>query len=101
MHLYYTYILANQNRRLYVGVTNNIRRRMWEHKSRRKTRSFTARYNIDKLVFYEKHTYINNAIAREKMYKGWRRSRKIAFIEKHNKEWLDLATDWFKTTRSP
>jgi putative endonuclease len=89
----YVYILSNRSRTLYTGVTNNLERRMYEHK--RKTGSqFAAKYNLTQLVYYESFGDIREAIAREKQIKGWRRQRKIALIESTNPEWKDLTGDW-------
>ena len=92
--MYYVYILANKNNSvLYVRVTNNIQRRILEHKDRI-NKGFTYRYNVDKLVYYEVHGYINDAILREKRIKKWNRKWKEELIEEHNKEWNDLALEW-------
>ncbi len=94
-HYYYVYIMTNKNNTvLYTGVTNDLHRRVWEHRHKINPRSFTARYNICKLVYYEWFEDINAAIAREKQIKGGSRSRKIALIEKMNKEWNDLTEEW-------
>lgn len=90
---FYVYILASKSGVLYVGFTNNLEFRVWQHKTKQQ-KGFTAKYNVDRLVWFEHHTYVNNAIAREKEIKGWRRSRKIALIEAENPEWRDLAADW-------
>jgi putative endonuclease len=82
---------------LYVGVTNDLERRVYEHKhppSRQPSRSFTARYGITRLVYYEDHSDMREAIAREKQIKGWLRARKIALIESINLEWRDLSERW-------
>lgn len=91
---YYTYILSSITKRLYVGVTNNLRRRMWEHK-RGEGGEFAARYNINRLVYHETFQYVTNAIAREKEIKDLLREKKILLIEEHNLGWLDLAESWF------
>lgn len=91
---YYVYILASQrNGTLYVGVTNNLARRIWEHKNRINI-SFTSRYSINRLVYYEVHQDIFQAIHREKLIKKWRRKWKLDLIEKDNPGWEDLARDW-------
>ncbi|MCB9357535.1 MAG: GIY-YIG nuclease family protein [Calditrichaeota bacterium] len=92
---YYTYIMASISRRLYVGVTNNLHRRVSEHK-RGEGCVFTARYKIDKLVYYETFKIVANAIAREKTIKGWLRERKLQLIEEQNLGWLDLSDGWFR-----
>jgi putative endonuclease len=88
--VYYTYILTNKyNTVLYTGVTNNLFRRVSEHKS--KTGSvFTAKYNVSKLVYYERFLFPLDAIAREKQIKAGSRQKKIELIEQNNKEWIDL-----------
>ena len=86
---YYVYILTNfQKTVLYVGVTNDLVRRLNEH--RQGVSTFTAKYNSFYLVYWEHHQYINNAIEREKEIKGWRRSKKEAFINNFNPEWKFL-----------
>jgi putative endonuclease len=87
---YFVYILCCNSRRLYVGVTNNLMRRVYEHKSKL-IAGFTKRYNIDQLVYYEQHGEIVNAIAREKRIKNWPRIKKLALIERLNPRWTDLA----------
>lgn len=86
--------MANISRRLYVGVTNNLRRRVFEHK-RGEGSEFAAKYKIDRLVYYETFRYVTNAIAREKTIKGWLRERKMRLIEENNIGWIDLADGWF------
>lgn len=86
---YFVYILTNRSRTLYVGVTNDLRRRLEEHRTA-PPGSFTGRYRIDALVYYEVHRYILNAIAREKQLKGWCRERKITLIDSFNPRWQDL-----------
>lgn len=90
MKQYYVYILASQrNGTLYVGVTNDLMRRVYEHKKYFKE-GFTKRYEIDRLVYYEIFEYIYNAIEREKLLKRWRRKWKLELIEKDNPNWVDL-----------
>jgi putative endonuclease len=90
----YVYIAANRSKTLYIGVTNNLERRMDEH--RRKVGStFAARYNITRLVYYEQFADIRDAIAQEKQLKKWRREKKIRLIERENSEWKDLSEEWF------
>ena len=90
---YYVYILTNATRRLYVGVTNDLEGRLYEHK-RRLVPGFTKKYNIDWLVYYEQTSDIEAARAREKQIKGWRRSKKVTLIETMNPRWKDLSLDW-------
>ena len=90
----YVYMLTNKrNSVLYVGVTSNLIRRIWEHKSGVYKKSFTHRYNVHKLVYYEVYDLVIDAIAREKQLKNWQRDWKIALIEKHNPAWADLYDD--------
>ena len=93
MHDYFVYILTNRRHTvLYTGVTNDLVRRVFEHRAKL-TGGFTARYNVDKLVFYERTTDVNAAIAREKQIKGGSRRRKIALIDEMNPDWRDLFDD--------
>ena len=91
--LYYVYILTNATRTLYVGVTNNLERRMYEHKNKL-VPGFTSKYNVTWLAYYEQTSDIESAIAREKQIKGWRRSKKVALIESSNPQWKDLSLEW-------
>ena len=95
MRTYYVYIMGNRARVLYVGVTNDLARRVEEHK-RGLLRGFTSRFHVTRLVHFEEFVDIRDAIAREKELKGWRRSRKIELIEERNLEWQDLAERWFR-----
>ena len=88
---YYVYILSNSNRNvIYTGVTNDLVRRVYEHKNHLDKGSFTSRYNVENLVFYEVTTDVDSAIAREKQIKGWNRKRKEKLIEAKNPNWNDL-----------
>ena len=90
MNYYYVYILTTQNNRvLYIGVTNNLKRRINEHKSKL-IDGFTKKYNVNKLVYYEKMNDVSVAIKREKQLKGWKRSKKDALVNSMNPEWKDL-----------
>ena len=92
---FYVYILASKkNGVLYIGVTNNINRRVLEHK-KKMVKGFTSRYNVDKLVYLESFLYVKEAILREKQLKKWNRDWKIELIEKDNPEWRDLAEEWY------
>ncbi len=91
---YYVYIMSNGKRTLYVGVSNDLERRVYQHK-RKLIGGFTKRYNITWLVYYEETSDIVAAIEREKQIKGWRRSKKVALIESANPRWKDLAMDWY------
>ena len=91
---YYVYIITNKtNTVLYTGVTNNLKRRLFEHKEK-KFDGFTCRYNVNKLVYFESTSDINVAIAREKEIKGWKREKKNALVETKNKNWSDLTAEW-------
>lgn len=88
------YILSNTSRGLYVGVTNDLERRIWQHKHKL-VRGFTCRYNLGRLVYFEVHGNPRSAIAREKQIKGWLRSKKIALIRSVNPKLKDLSEGWF------
>lgn len=89
------YILTNKNNTvLYTGVTSDLRKRLYEHKNKLFESSFTARYNVSKLVYYEVFTSIEEAIAREKQIKAGSRKKKIALIENMNPKWNDLTSDF-------
>ena len=90
MHTYYVYIVASLQKALYVGMTNDLRRRMYEHKTGA-IPGFTARYRVNRLVYFETHTDVRAAISREKQLKGWLRKRKVALIQAENAEWEDLS----------
>ena len=92
--VYFTYIIASQSRTLYTGVTGNLRKRIYQHKWK-EFEGFTAKYNCDRLVWYEGHHEVAIAIARETEIKAWRREKKIALIEKMNPGWMDLSRDWY------
>ena len=88
--MYYVYILTNKtNRVLYVGITNNLVRRVYEHRNKA-VDGFTKKYNVDKLVYYDDARDVRDAIAREKQIKGWVRRKKIALIDEFNPSWRDL-----------
>ena len=86
---FHVYILTNWSRTLYIGVTNDLPRRIDEHLNKR-VPGFTARYQIDQLVYYEAYTDIRDAIAREKQLKGWTRAKRIALMEATNPAWNNL-----------
>jgi len=96
--IYRVYIMCNISKMLYTGVTNNLERRVFQHKSKEIDR-FTKKCNIHRLVYFEAFGDIRDAIAREKRIKGWLRARKVALIESVNPEWKDLAPEWTKKTR--
>ncbi len=86
----YVYIITNKkNGTLYVGVTNNLAKRIYEHKEKL-VDGFTKQYGLDRLVYFESYETITNAIEREKQLKNWKRQWKVALIEKENKSWDDL-----------
>ena len=88
------YIMTNRHRSvLYVGVTSSLRQRLAQHRAGVHPSSFTKRYNVDRLVYYEISSDIKAAIGREKQLKGWRRDKKTALIDSFNPEWNDLAAD--------
>jgi putative endonuclease len=95
MRPFYVYIMTNGPKAaiLYVGVTGDLRRRVWQHKNRLAP-GFTSRYGLTHLVYYESFVYPDAAIRREKEIKGWRRSKKLQLIESMNPRWEDLARDW-------
>jgi putative endonuclease len=92
---YWVYILASRSITLYIGVTGNLGRRVRQHKEHTFD-GFTAQHNIDRLVYFERFNYINNAINREKQIKRWRREKKIARIKSQNPTWIDLSEEWGK-----
>ena len=90
MKLYYVYIMASRKKgTLYIGVTNNLAKRIWEHKNKI-VEGFTSKYEINSLVYYESYSQIESAILREKVLKKWNRQWKINLIEKENPKWQDL-----------
>ena len=97
MRHFYVYIMASKSRVLYTGVTNNLRRRVWEHKNG-VIPGFTRDYRIHRLVYFEEFKYVDNAITHEKRIKGWLRKKKVALIEAMNPTWEDLAADWYRTS---
>jgi putative endonuclease len=92
---YCIYILTNRSKTLYVGVTNNLLRRVWEHKFGNGS-EFCKHYKIDRLVYYESFDDVRNAIDREKQIKGWLRIRKIQLIVSVNPSWSDLSEGWYE-----
>ncbi len=94
MREYHVYIMTNGVRTLYIGVTNDLVRRVFEHKEKL-VEGFTKRYNITMLVYLETTSDIESAIAREKQLKSWRRSKKVDLIESLNPKWIDLSLEWY------
>ncbi|MDA1347615.1 MAG: GIY-YIG nuclease family protein [Chloroflexi bacterium] len=95
MGQYYVYMLTNQRRTLYTGLTNDLVRRVYEHR-RKVVDGFTRKYNVTWLVHYEVTDDILSARDREKQIKSWRRGKKVALIESANPKWRDLAAEWFE-----
>jgi len=93
---YFVYVMTNRSGTLYTGVTNDLARRVHEHKQGFGS-AFTSKYRIRHLIYYEECSDARDAIAREKQIKGWRRSKKIALIEDVSPEWRDLSEDWYDT----
>ena len=85
--------MTNKSRTLYAGVTNDLERRVYEHK-KKLVPGFTTKYNITRLVYFEVTRDVGSAIAREKQIKGWLRAKKIALIDSVNPGWRDLSVDW-------
>ena len=94
-HQYYVYLLSNKkNGTLYIGMTNDLERRIFEHKNKL-IAGFSKNYSLDKLVYFEQFQYVNDAIKREKQLKNWNRQWKIDLIEEENSNWNDLSFDWY------
>jgi putative endonuclease len=87
------YILSSKSKAIYIGVTNNLERRLSEHKGKT-YKGYTAKYNINRLMYYETYPIARDAIAREKQLKAGPRRKKVELIEKENKSWCDLSEDW-------
>ena len=97
IHQYFVYILSNKKDGvLYIGVTNDLERRIFEHKNKL-VKGFTSKYNLDKLIYFEKFQYIDDAIKREKNMKKWKREWKIKLIIENNPNWEDLSKDWIQS----
>ena len=91
----YVYIIASKSRVIYTGVTSDLERRTWQHKHRQ-IPGFATRYHCTRLVLIEEFPDIEQAISREKVIKGWLRSKKLALIEMTNPDWTDLAENWYE-----
>ena len=87
------YILTNASRTLYVGVTNDLEKRLHQHRSKLGS-GFTSKYNVNWLVYYEETSDVGSALAREKQIKAWRRSKKVSLVETVNPGWRDLSLEW-------
>lgn len=90
--MFYVYILASRTKVIYIGVTNDLVRRVWEHQQKL-VPGFTARYNVTRLVYFESGESVVSAIEREKQLKGWLRAKKLKLIESMNPSWRDLSSD--------
>jgi putative endonuclease len=91
---YWVYIMTNRSGTLYIGMTGDLSRRVYEHRHHL-VEGFAARYRLDRLVHAEPFTEVRDAIAREKYLKGWKRERKLALIAEKNPDWRDLGAEWF------
>jgi putative endonuclease len=92
---YYVYLLTNWNNRvIYIGITNNLYRRLYEHKYKM-IKGFTSTYNVNKLVYFEQTSDVNSALEREKQLKKWRREKKDKLVASANPEWKDLSEGWY------
>jgi putative endonuclease len=92
---FYVYIMRSASRRaLYIGMTNNLHKRVWQHKNH-VFEGFSDRYNVARLVYWESFDDVRNAIDREKQIKRWRREKKLWLIAQLNPEWRDLAAEWY------
>lgn len=102
VYIYYVYIMQSASRRaLYIGMTSNLRKRVWQHKNHR-FEGFTDDYNCTRLVYWESFDDVANAIDREKQLKRWRREKKMWLIARKNPRWQDLAADWYPSeTQGP
>ena len=97
---YHVYIMASLSRTLYIGVTNELARRAYQHRMK-VVPGFTSKYNVTRLVYAEEFGDVRDAIAREKQIEGWRRDRKIELVESVNPEWEDLAETWLAAEQDP
>jgi putative endonuclease len=92
---FYVYIVSSISGTLYIGMTNNLQKRIWQHKHGI-FNGFTYRYEVDRLLYFEEFLEVRNAIAREKQLKGWKRSKKITLITEKNPQWLDMSRGWYR-----
>ncbi len=94
---YYVYVMQSSSRRaLYIGITSDLEKRIWQHKMGM-IQGFTAQYNAHRLVYFERFSTVQRAIAREKQLKGWTRAKKNRLVQTANPEWKDLSAERFKT----
>jgi len=91
---YFVYIMTNRSGTLYIGLTNDIKKRIYQHKNKL-INGFTKKYNIDRLLYFETFSDVYSAIAREKVIKGWVRKKKIELISEANPQWSDLSQGWY------
>jgi putative endonuclease len=96
----YVYIMSNRKHRIYVGATTKLPSRVAEHKLKRYPSGFTARYNFDRLVWFEALPDFKAAELREQQIKGWTRAKKVALIQAENPNWLDLSESWTDLLRA-
>jgi putative endonuclease len=94
-HNYWVYLMASKTGVLYVGMTNDLQRQVWEHKSK-EIPGFTADYNANRLVWFEEFRAARDAIETEKRIKGWARAKKVKLIAEKNSNWIDFADDWLR-----
>ncbi len=97
---YYVYVMSDKSRRLYIGVTNDVHRRVYEYQHKL-IEGFTSCYAFDMLVYYERFGRVTSAFAREKQLKGWLRSRKLELILRENPLWADLSAGWYPQDEPP
>jgi putative endonuclease len=97
---YYVYIMANEARTLYMGVTGNLEGRVYQHKNKL-VKGFTSKYGLHKLVYCASTNDVREAIAEEKRIKGWSRAKKVALIEEMNPGWEDLSATWYSNNKQP
>lgn len=95
MKTFYVYIMGSKTGTLYVGMTSNIKRRVYEHKNHLMP-GFTDKYHVDRLLYFEVIGDADSAINREKQIKTWRREKKVALIDSMNVAWNDLSEDWYE-----
>jgi len=97
---FYTYFLGSISGTLYIGMTNNLEKRVWQHKHH-EFPGFTSKYGVDRLLYFESFDDVRNAINRENQLKGWTRAKKIALLESANPKWEDLSREWYESDRGP
>ena len=95
MKNYYTYIMTSESGTLYIGMTNDIKTRVYQHK-KHLIPGFTDKYNVDRLLYFEITSDPTSAIRREKQLKKWRREKKVALVDSQNPDWDDLSEGWYE-----